>query len=107
MSARKVRYTLYRTMQKLLTVEPRSDFRLYLKFEDGAEGVVDLSHLAGKGVFSIWNQPGEFEAVRITDDGAIGWGEEVDICPDALYLEITGQNPEDIFPAPRASTVNA
>ena len=90
-------------MFKPVHVKPLPDFRLYLRYEDGIEGEVDLSHLAGKGVFALWNDPGAFEKVSIGPSGAICWNDEVDLCPDALYLEITGKSPEDVFPSLKAS----
>jgi len=86
-------------MFEVVQVKPLPGYRLWLKFSDGTEGIVDLSDMVGRGVFSIWNTPGVFESVRIGPSGDVNWGEEVDLCPDALYLEVTGKKPEDIFPA--------
>ena len=36
--------------------------------------------------------------MRIGSSGELAWGDEIDICPDALYLRITGKKPEDLFP---------
>ena len=36
----------------LKEVKPLENFRLYVKFSDGAEGKVDLSEFAGKEVFA-------------------------------------------------------
>jgi Protein of unknown function (DUF2442) len=74
-------------------------FRLELTFESGETGVVDLSSFAGRGVFAAWEQPGLFERVTITDQGAVEWPGEIDLCPDSLYLRMTGKRAEDIFPA--------
>ena len=51
-------------MKKIVEVKPMEGFRLWLRFSDGFEGVVDLADLAGKGVFSAWNHPGAFRARR-------------------------------------------
>jgi hypothetical protein len=49
-----------------------------------------------------------FEAVRIDDEaGAIAWEEEIALCPDALYLRLTGKVPEEIFPDPRPARADA
>ena len=90
-------------MQNVVFVKPLLDFKLRLTYDDGVEGVADLSHLAGRGVFSLWNKPGEFEKVYIGESGQIAWSDEIDLCPDALYLRITGKKPEDIFPNLRAN----
>jgi hypothetical protein len=85
-------------MNRIKEVKTLSDFRIWLRFEDGACGEVDLSGLAGKGVFSLWEQPGEFEKVSIAHSGELIWGNQVDLCSDALYLKVTGKKPEDLFP---------
>ena len=80
-------------------VKALPNYHLELTFESGETGVVDLSSFAGHGVFAAWEQPGLFERVAITDQGAVEWPGEIDLCPDALYLRMTGKNAEDIFPA--------
>lgn len=84
---------------KVTAVEPLHLFRLSLRFDDGVVGMVDLGHLAGHGVFQIWQWPGVFEQVAITPVGALEWPGEIDLCPDALYLQVTGKTPEEVFPA--------
>ena len=60
-------------------------------FKPGAvEGELDVSHLAGRGVFKMWDDYGTFEQVHIGEHGQIAWDDAVDICPDAAHLEITG-----------------
>ena len=90
-----------------VVVEPREGFRIWLRYADGVEGEVDLSDVAGKGVFVAWLDRKFFEDVRIGEWGEIAWRNEIDLCPDALYLEITGKSPEDIWPGLRARTRNA
>jgi hypothetical protein len=42
----------------------------------------------------LYSQKGD---VRIAEDGAIQWTEEVELCPGAAYLKRTGEPPEDIL----------
>ena len=79
-------------------VEPRAGFCIWLRYEDGVEGEIDLSDVAGKGVFAAWLDRDFFEDVRIGELGEIAWRNEIDLCPEALYLEITGKSPEEIWP---------
>ena len=79
-------------------VEPREGHRIWLEYSDGSAGEVDLSHLAGGGVFEAWNDRAHFAAVRITEYDAIAWGEELELCPDALYMRLTGKSLEQIMP---------
>ena len=79
-------------------IKALSDYRLWIRYEDGSEGEIDLSHLAGRGVFALWDDYTNFENVKIADDGAIFWSKEVELCPHATYLKLTGKNPDDLFP---------
>lgn len=85
-------------MFKPVNVTPLPDYRVRIRYADGVDGDVDLSHLAGKGVFALWNDPSAFSRVCIGRGGAISWSDEVDLCPDALYMKITGKSPEEVFP---------
>ena len=82
-----------------VAVEPREEYRIWLRYADGVEGEVDLSHLVGKGVFAAWRERAFFERVHLGAGRTIAWNEEIDLCPDALYLRLTGKRPEDLFPA--------
>jgi hypothetical protein len=84
---------------KIIDAKPLPNFYLELRFDNGEIGTVDLSSLAGRGVFEAWNVPGVFESVSVTDEGAVRWASDIDLCPDALYLRMTGKQPEQIFPA--------
>ena len=94
-------------MRKVTRVEVLEGYRLDLTFDDGARGEVDLSHLAGRGVFAVWLDRNAFEAVRIGSSGELIWGEGLDLCPDALYLRATGKTVEDLCPGLRRETARA
>ena len=85
-------------MPKLLEVKPLSNFRLWLCYDDGTAGEVDLSDLAGRGVFKAWDNQEFFNTVQIGPHGEISWGEDLDLCSDSVYLRLTKKSPEDIFP---------
>ena len=74
------------------------DYKLRVKYSDGVEGVADLSDFVGKGVFALWNDYREFQDVHIGSSGEIAWGDQIDTCPDAIYLKVTCNRPEDMFP---------
>ena len=82
-------------------------YRIWLRYTDGIEGEVDLSHLAGKGVFKSWTDPSFFAQVHIGQGGAICWGDSIEMCPDALYLRLTGMSVEDYMPKLRHSLAGA
>jgi len=85
-------------MNKVVAVDALPGFRLRLRFSDGVEGMVDLSDYVGSGVFKAWEQSGVFESVAIGSAGELAWGDTIDLCPDALYLQVTKKKPEDLFP---------
>lgn len=83
---------------KVVEVAPLEGFRLSLHFENGESGIVDLTDLAGRGVMSSWDDRAVFEDVCITDEGAVEWPGEIDICGDSLYLRAMNKQPEQLFP---------
>jgi len=78
-----------------------------VRYSDGVEGEVDLGHLVGKGVFALWDDYSAFEQVYIGSDGQIAWSDKNDICPDAVYMMITGKTPEQLFPNLQTENVRA
>ena len=94
-------------MFKPVEVKAMPNYKVWLRYEDGAAGEVDLAHLAGKGVFEFWNDYQAFEQVYIGPQGQIAWSEQIDLCPDTLYLELTGKKPEDVFSNLKRVGVNA
>jgi hypothetical protein len=95
------------SMKRISKVKALSGYRLELAFDDGVSGIVDLSENVGKGVFSLWCDQRAFDQVRIGSSGELIWGDKIDLCPDALYLKVTGKKPEDIFPALREMPTHA
>ena len=78
-------------------------YRIWLRYDDGVEGEVDLSDVAGDGVFIAWEDHSFFAGVHLGPAGSIAWSDDIDMCGDALYLEVTGKTPEDLFPRLRAT----
>ena len=81
-----------------IAVEPLDGFRIRLKYADGVSGVVDLSDMAGKGVFERWNEPGYFSRVYVTSHKSIAWDDDLELCADSLYIEITGKTLGEMYP---------
>ena len=73
-------------------IEPREGFPIRLRYSDGGSGELDRSHLAGRAVFTAWNGPGCFERVRIAPHRAIAWSQDLELCPDALDMDRTGES---------------
>ena len=72
-------------------IEALSGFRIRLAYPDGIEGVIDLSADVGRGVFAPLADEEFFETVHIGRFGQIAWSEDIEICPDAAYQEITSK----------------
>jgi len=94
-------------MRKISEVKVLQGYRLEIVFDDGVRGIADLSGLVGKGVFTIWSDQRVFERVRIGSFGELIWGDQIDLCPDSLYLKVTGKKAEDVFPSLRCESVYA
>ena len=90
-------------MVKLMEVKPLPGYKLWLRYADSVSGTLDLAELVGQGVFALWVDPGEFAKAHVGLGGQIVWTDDVDICADAAYLDLTGKQPEDVFPALKAS----
>ena len=85
-------------MPTAIEVKALGNYRLWVKYSDGIEGIVDLSDFAGDGVFAAWDDYREFRKVHIGAGGALVWNDQVDMCSDAIYLRLTGRKPEELFP---------
>ena len=94
-------------MFKPVEVKALPDYKIWLRYEDGIEGEVDLSEFVGKGVFSLWNDYSAFEKVYIGEAGQIAWNDDIDMCPDSLYMRLTGKSAEEIYPKLKELRVHA
>ena len=94
-------------MPKLLEIEVRSRFKVWVRYDDGTEGEVDFGDLAGRGVFAAWDNPGVFESASLGPHGQLVWGDEIDLCPDATYMRLTGKSPDEVFPTLKKAGASA
>ena len=79
-------------MIRPITVKPFPDWKLEVIFKDGVKGIYDMSQSIGKGVFSPLKDPANFNQVYIGEYGQIAWSEEMEICSDAVYKELSRRN---------------
>ncbi len=84
-------------MYKPVNVKPLPGYKLWLEYSDGTSGEVDLSHLAGRGVFAYWDKLTNFERVYIGESGEIAWSDQIELCPDSLYMRLVGKTAEELF----------
>lgn len=80
-------------LEDIVEVQALDGFRLKLRFEDGAEGVVDVAQLLPfTGVFAALRDRKEFLAVRVNPElGTICWPCGADLDPDVLYSLVSGK----------------
>jgi hypothetical protein len=79
-------------MERIISATPLPSYRLRLRFTDGAEGDVDLSHLVGRGVFEAWRDETLFRNVSVDPlTRTVTWPGGLDLCPDVLYHQVTGK----------------
>ncbi len=85
-------------MKRITAFEVLDNYRVRLRFDDGADGQADFSAEVGKGVFAAWTDYGFFRQASIGEHGrTLSWPGELDLCADALWLQVTGKEPEDLF----------
>ncbi|MGH7999942.1 MAG: DUF2442 domain-containing protein [Brasilonema sp.] len=80
-------------LKDIIAVEPRENYQLHIRFEDGIEGIVDISKLIKfTGVFAPLQDKEYFATVEVNSEvGTIQWQSGADIDPDVLYALISKQ----------------
>jgi hypothetical protein len=80
---------------KIKRLKALPGYRLQLEFVDGVAGIVDLSAKVGTGVFAVWQDQGIFAQAHVGQSGQVEWPGDIDLCPDMLYLAVTGHLPAE------------
>lgn len=78
--------------REIIEAKAIGEYRLHLRFEDGAEGVVDLEpYLSFQDVFETLKNLAYFALVRVDpNSGTVTWPNGADLDPDVLYARVTG-----------------
>ena len=75
---------------KPIKVKAVKKYIISIEYLDGTKGEVNLAHLSHQGIFQAWEHDNFFFSVYIDQEtDAIAWNEEIELCPDALYLKIS------------------
>lgn len=79
-------------LRGVIEVRPLAHYRVFLKFDDGVQGEVDLEPLLTPfdGVFEPLRDLMRFREVFIDDGGTIAWPNGADIAPETLYALVSG-----------------
>lgn len=79
---------------EIVACAPEPNYRVWICFDDGLQGVVDLSDLVGKGVFEAWASVDFFNQVRVDSKAdTLAWGEEIDLDPYVLREKLIQKKP--------------
>ena len=76
---------------QLVDAKHVSDYRVWVKFRDGVEGVIDLESEIWGPVFEPLKDPAYFATVRLSLEwNCICWDNGADFAPEWLYEAVTG-----------------
>jgi hypothetical protein len=80
-------------LKDIVEARPIGGHRVYLRFEDGLEGEVDIGAMIEfTGVFAALGNEAEFAKLRVDrETGTIAWPGGADLDPDVLYAAISGK----------------
>jgi hypothetical protein len=79
-------------LKDIVEARPLGQYRLYLRFEDGVEGEVDIASMIDlTGILAPLADPTFFAQVTTDPEtGTITWPDGADLDPDVLYAAVTG-----------------
>ena len=80
-------------LRDVVEVRALRAYRIFLKFEDGVQGELDLEPLLSPfdGVFEPLRDFARFREVFVDSGGTIAWPNGADIAPETLYALISGR----------------
>lgn len=80
-------------LKDVVSVEPLPQHRLRVRFDDGAEGIVDVARMVElTGVFEPLRDPAFFAQAKVNAElGTVCWPNDADLDSDVLYAKVTGQ----------------
>lgn len=83
---------LHSNQMKIIACEARSNYILWVRFDDGIEGEVNLSDLVGQGVFQAWELEEFWQSVKIDPESeTVCWGKDIDLDPYVLRENVLKQ----------------
>jgi len=77
----------------LKSIKHLGDYQLELKFKDGKKGIVDFKrHIQLGGVYSRFKNHDFFKKAYVDKEiGVLCWPGGIDVAPETLYHEATGE----------------
>ena len=86
-------------------IRPMAGYKLWLLFNDGVSGEVDVSDFLDHPQFGRWSDEDFFMGVSL-DAGSPVWDEIIDLSPRMLYRRLTGCRPCDVNPSGHAEAMS-
>jgi hypothetical protein len=73
----------------VITVNAHPEYKIFVKFADGTEGLVDMRSFLERdcGVFKVLRDVEKFNAVYV-EHGAVTWPDELDLAPDKMHDQL-------------------
>ena len=80
-------------LRDVVEVRPLEGYRVFLRFDDGVQGEIDLEPLLSPfdGVFAPLRDLARFREVFVDDGGTIAWPNGADLAPEILYSKVSGR----------------
>jgi len=77
-------------MIKIISIEPRGGYRLFLRFSDGLEGECDFSDLVAESgsLVEPLRDPAYFARAFTEDGSGLAWPNGLDLDAEALHEEM-------------------
>jgi len=76
-------------MIRIVEVKALEGYRLWVRFNDGLEGVYAVEPARRGGMFQPLLNPAVFKTVSINDDfGCVEWSGGADLCPTSMHDEL-------------------
>jgi hypothetical protein len=85
-------------LPNLISVLPKEDYKLELKYDDGLEGEYPCGDLLTREEFNKLNDKTVFNSVTIdTQSNDVCWGKDMFLCKNALYKHLELQRLMKVF----------
>ncbi len=79
-------------LPRVIKVVPLPSYRLYVEFDDGACGTVEILPRLKGPVFEPLRDEAVFRQVTIDEFGAVCWPNGPDLAPDAMHARMKGRS---------------
>ena len=90
-------------LRDVVSVQPLSEHRLRVVFDDGVEGIVSVAQMVPfTGVFEPLRDPAFFARAKVNAElGTVYWPNDADLDTDVLYAKVTGVPIPEYVPVKR------